>query len=242
MATPDEVRTALGAVTATAAGELAAAAEPAETAEDLRTLLFLAAPIIVSDYSDGAAALALDWYEELREIAAPRRPFAPEPIRLVTDDYVRSVIAASTAALAGNPAGAPTETFDVALRLVVDSIPEIVADGFRDTITTNAINDPASAGWKRFARPGACKFCLMLAAKGAVFTEKTARFAAHGAVMNGNRKGGDCRCVAGPEFGSPDVWVEATPMQYMASQRNRTAKQKAKLREYLAENFADAPG
>lgn len=242
MATPDEVRTALTAVTAAAATELATAAEPAESAEELRALLSLAAPIIVSDYSDGTAALALDWYEELREIAAPRRPFAPEPIRLVTDEYVRSVVAASTVALVDDPAGTSTEVLDVTLRLVVDSIPEIVADGFRDTITTNAVNDPASAGWKRFARPGACKFCLMLAAKGAVFTEKTARFAAHGAVMAGKRKGGDCQCIAGPEFGGRDIWTEATPMQYLASRPRRDAYDRARLREYLNENYPDAPG
>lgn len=242
MATPDEVRTALSSVTAAAAAELAAAAEPAESAEELRALLFLAAPIIVSDYSDGSAALALEWYEELREAAAPRRPFAPEPIRLVTDEYVRSVVAASTVALTDNPANVPAETLDTVLKLVVDSIPEIVADGFRDTITTNAINDPASAGWKRFARPGACKFCVMLAAKNAVFTEKTARFAAHGAVMKGGRKGGDCQCIAGPEFGGTGTWAEATPMQYLASRRRRTAKQRAELRDYLNDNHADAPG
>lgn len=239
---PDQIRAGLAVVAADAVTELATVVEPAESAEELRALLFLAAPIVVGDYSDGTAALALEWYEELREIAAPSRSFQPEPVRLVTDEYVRSIVAASTVALAENPASVPPEALNVALKLVIDSIPELVADGFRDTITANALSDPAAAGWKRFARPGACKFCLMLAAKGAVFTEKTARFAAHGAVMNGKRKGGDCQCVAGPEFGSPDVWAEATPMQYMASKRNRSSKEKARLREYLTDNFPDAPG
>lgn len=239
---PDEVRTGLAIVTTAAAAELISSAEPVESATDLRALLFLAAPIIVSDYSDGAAALALDWYEELREAAEVRRRFTPEPFRVVTDDYVRARVAAATADLLNVPADRFAEAKTATLSLVADSLPEMVADGFRETITRNAINDPSSAGWKRFARPGACKFCLMLAARGAVFTEKTARFAAHGAVMNGGRKGGDCQCIAGPEFGGPETWSEATPIQYVASRRKRTPKQRAELREYLSDNFPDAPG
>jgi hypothetical protein len=239
---PDEVRTGLTIVTSAAAAELVASAEPAETASDLRALLFLAAPVIVSDYSDGAAALALDWYEELREAAETKGRYAPEPFRVVTDEYVRAQVAAATVDLHDVPSGRLEEVKRVSLSLVADSLPEMVADGFRETITRNAINDPASAGWKRFARPDACKFCKMLAAKGAVFTEKTARFAAHGAVMNGGRKGGDCMCIAGPEFGGRDTWSEATPIQYVASQRKRSPQQRLKLREYLTENFPDAPG
>lgn len=239
---PDEVRTSLTVVTTVAAAEVVASAEPAQSAEELRALLFVAAPILIGDYSDGTAALALEWYEELREVASPRRTFTPEPIRLVTDDYIRSVIAATTEALAGSTTETFPELKKTVLELVGASVPEIVADGFRDTMTTNAINDPASAGWLRFARPNACKFCKMLAAKGAVFTEKTARFAAHGAVVGGKRKGGDCMCIAGPEFGGKDKWAEATPMQYLASKRVRSAKEKARLREYLTENFPDAPG
>lgn len=239
---PDEVRTGLTIVTAAAAAEVVAAAEPAETADDLRTVLFLAAPIIIGDYSDGAAALALDWYEELREEAAPRKAFAPEPFRAVTDDYMRSVIAETTSKLIGLDGRDFDEAKRPTLELVRDSIPEMVADGFRETVTRNSINDPATAGWRRFARPGACKFCKMLADKGAVFSATTARFAAHGAVMRGNRKGGDCKCVAAPVFRNGDVGPEASAIQYVASRRKRTPKQRTELRDYLNENFPDARG
>lgn len=239
---PDQVRTALTVVTAAAASDAAAVAARASTAQEARAALLLAAPLIVGDYSDGAAAVALDWYEELRDAAKVRRPFTPRPFRLVTDDYARNVIAASTQALAEPDEDFSMDDIGITLVLVDGSIHELVASAFRDTITRNTTADTSAAGWKRFARPGACKFCVMLAAKGAVYTEKTARFAAHGAVMGGKRKGGNCMCIAGPEFGDPDTWAEATPMQYVASKRKRSAKEKARLRDYLTENFPDAPG
>ena len=239
---PSQVRTGLTIVSAAAAEELAVVAAQTTSAEEMRAALFLAAPIIVSEYSDGTAALALDWYEELREFAAPEEAFAPSPVRLVTDEDVRAAIAAATVALQSTPDDLAPDAITTTLRLVGGRVEELVADAFRDTITVNSNQDPESVGWRRFARPEACKFCVMLAAKGAVYTERTARFAAHGAVMGGNRKGGNCMCIAGPAFGGKEIWAEATPMQYLASRRKRTAKQKAELRDYLNEHFPDAPG
>lgn len=206
--------------------------------EEVRAALFLATPLIVADYTDGSSALALDWYEELRDAASPALAFAPFPAEPLPDDEVAAIVATTTLALVKTP---PVDAPDP-IDLLADKVIELVSNGFRDTITENTHADPAAVGWRRFARPDACKFCLMLAAKGAVFTERTARFAAHGAVMGGNRKGGNCQCIAGPEFGGKDIWSEATPMQYLASKRHRSDAEKARLREYLNENFPDAPG
>lgn len=239
---PDRVRAALAIVANEAAADLRAVAATSSDPEEVRAALFLATPLIVSDYTDGSSALALDWYEELREAANTVPRFAPVPTAAIPDDEIGAIVASTTLALVGPPAADAPDPISASLELLGDKVIELVSNGFRDTITDNVHEDPAAAGWRRFARPEACKFCKMLAAKGAVFTERTARFAAHGAVMGGNRKGGNCQCIAGPEFGGADVWAEATSMQYMASQRNRSAKEKARLREYLNENFPDAPG
>jgi hypothetical protein len=82
---------------------------------------------------------------------------------------------------------------------------KFVASGFRDTITENAKDDPAAFGWRRFARHGACKFCLMLAERGAVYRRATANFAAHT----------HCHCVAGPSY-DPNA-PRASALQYVAS-------------------------
>lgn len=246
MATPPErVRRALLRVTKRARAELRAVTHAApQDPVGLRAALFATAPLIVSDYSSGAATLALDWYEELRDEAAPQRLFTPTLRLRVTDEDVAATVARVTEMLreVERDAQKRAELTAEAVKSLDGEIERQIVTGFRDTITGNATDDPGSVGWRRFARPEACKFCVMLADRGAVYTAKTARFAAHGAEMRGGRKGGNCMCIAGPAFGGKEVWAEATPIQYMASQRTRTEADKARLREYLNHNFPDAPG
>lgn len=219
----------------------AAVQEPSQ----FRAAMFAATPLIVSEFSPGASTLALDWYEELREEIAPRRLYTPTPRLLVTDDDVAAMVARVTEVLRDLKQETDAEVERLmaeSSRLLEAEVQRQIAIGFRDTIVENTKDDPGSVGWRRFARPEACKFCLMLAARGAVYTASTARFAAHGAEMRGGRKGGECMCIAGPAFGGKEIWAEATPMQYVASQRERSAEDKVRLREYLNQNFPDAPG
>lgn len=199
--------------------------------------MFAAVPLVVGDYIDGAAALALDWFDELREAASPPSAFVPSPLTLVDEDAIASSVAWATeplfdlerdlARLTDEMLAQATED---SLRLLEPVVQRDVASGFWDTMTSNSTADPDALGWQRYARPGACKFCLMLADKGAVYTETTADFAAHSS----------CHCVVGPSY-DPDA-PRASVMQYMASTKNRTPEQRARLREYLNQNFPDAPG
>lgn len=183
---------------------------------------------MVANYIDGSAALALDWYDEIRDEAAPAHPYQPQPVVVVREDAIAGMVARTTEALRDLTA------FDGALAPVISlltgEIQHEVASGFRDTVTVNSVRDPDAAGWQRFARPGACKFCLMLAGRGAVYAEATVQFAAHG----------HCHCVTGPSF-DPDA-PKASVMQYVASSPDRTPTQQAALRDYLNNNYPDAPG
>lgn len=249
--TPEQVRSGLQIVATAASSDLQAAAAAEESPASVRAILFAATPIIVAEYGMAAAALAAEWYEDLRDTAAAAgqvaTSFQPRLIVPDVEDQLAAAIASVSRDLYDLERGlAKVIDFEAAkLRIlgeVGDMVEQEVASAQRETITGNVSEDPDAAGWKRFARPEACKFCLMLAAKGAVYTERSARFAAHGAVMAGGRKGGNCMCIAGPAFGGKEIWAEATPMQYLASRKKRTAKQKAALRDYLNENFPDAPG
>lgn len=248
MATPSQVRRALGVIARAAAADLRTvgnAAAQTGSASETRAALFAATPLIVAEYTAGSSALALEWYEDLRDVAEVAQAFSPQPLVLVTDDELSAIVAETTSALRDIQRGIEEDieaALAQSLELLEAEIVEEVAQAFRDTVTGNVAQDPAAVGWRRFARPEACKFCLMLAARGAVYTEATARFAAHGAVMRGNRKGGNCMCIAGPAFGGKETWAEATPMQYVASQSKRTPAQREALREYLNTNFPDAPG
>lgn len=250
--TPDQVRSGLQIVTTAAGSDLRAAAEAEETPAGVRAVLFAAAPLVVAEYGTAAAALGVEWYEELRDVAALvgqiATSFTPRLVVPERDDQIAASVAKISKDLYDLEHGVSAKVIDFEsakqriLDDVADSVEQEVATAMRETVTQNATADPDAGGWRRFARPEACKFCLMLAAKGAVYTERSARFAAHGAVMNGGRKGGNCMCIAGPAFGGQETWAEATPMQYLASRKERTAKQKAALRNYLNSNFPDAPG
>lgn len=233
---PDAVRSDLLVITAAAQQELReVAASAAEDPAALRSALFAATPLLISDYAEASAALALDWFEEIRFESGVSAPFRPRPVVPVADDDVAAIVARTTEPLHEILQGIEREyqeALAASLSALEAEVQKEVAAGFRETVTENAKADPAAAGWKRHAQPDACKFCRMLAAKGAVYTEATARFAAHT----------DCSCIAGPEFGGQEIWAEATPMQYLASQRQRTDAERKKLREYLNRKYPDAPG
>ncbi len=236
MTTPNQVRTGLTIVTSAAIAETRIVAGAASTPSDVRAALFAAVPLIVGDYIDGSAALALDWYEELRDEAAPASLFSPKPFTPVDESKLADSIAWATTPLhLIEDLDRITEDLlrqatEDSMRLLDGVVQKDVATGYWDTITANAASDPDAVGWQRFARGGACKFCVMLAGRGSVYTRATANFAAHTT----------CHCVAGPSF-DPDA-PRASAMQYVASQKTRTPAQRKALREYLNTNYPDSPG
>lgn len=242
MATPpSDVRGALTVVTAAGAAEIAGIG--AQAGPQAVEVLLEAVPGIVSYYLDGSAALAMDWYEELRSEASVSRPFdlapvVPLNIALIRDQIEKTVREVEKELASELDATVQRET----VARVAQFAEREIAGGFRETVVENSKRDPESVGWRRFARPGACKLCRMLAARGAIYSASTARFAAHGAVTNGKKTGGDCKCVAGPAFRGEPVTYEASAMQYVASRQTRTEKQRATLRAYLNENYPDSPG
>jgi hypothetical protein len=192
------------------------------TAEQRRLVLLESVPGLIGYYSDGSAALAADFYEEEREAAGLASGFAVEAV--VADRVVeqrRGVARASSPLfdedlVASGAAGS----------LVASRLAEVVqletARPYRDTILSNRRADPQAIGWRRITA-GGCRFCRMLADRGAVYRETTARFAAHTS----------CHCSAQPVFVGGDVGEEASAIQYLASRRSRTPAQRAQVRSYL---------
>ena len=235
--TPEQVRKGLLVVTAAAAEDARLVADAAEqTPSGVRAALFAAAPLIVADYADAAASLAADWYEELREAEALRRPFSAQPVVKVPDEQIAAVVAQATSLLHDLERETKILTeqferdFEKSMANLDSQLQPLVASGFRDTITDNVTADPEGVGWRRYARAGGCKFCLMLADRGAVYTESTADFAAHW----------NCHCTAGPSWDSDAPRADA--LQYVATDRNRTAADRARIRAYINGRYPDAHG
>lgn len=216
MPSPRETRDALQLLT----GEAVATAQDLMrrvpgSPEERRSALLELAPAVVGYYSEGSAALASDFYDEQRELAGVRSTYTSELVLLDRTVRIRRGIA-----------WASEPWFDGDDITGVLRLAEVVqletARPFRDTITGNRRNDPDAVGWRRITA-GGCNFCRMLADRGAVYKEATARFASHP----------NCNCTAQPVFTTNDTGVEASVMQYTASRKNRTEKQRAALRDYL---------
>lgn len=188
--------------------------------EERRALLLDGIPGLIDYWAEGSAALASDFYDEQRELADVARPFTSELVLADRTVKIRRAIVW---------AAEPLQLLDEAM--AADRLAEVVqietARPFRDTITQNTAADPQAVGWKRITNQ-CCSFCRMLADRGAVYKESTARFAAHR----------HCDCSAAPVFVGGEVGPEASVIQYQASRRGRTEAQKAKLRDYLAEFYS----
>ena len=226
---PSDVRAALEDVTA--AGE-AEAAYLIEQGADMDDLLE-AAPVIVASHQDAAALLAAEWYEESRDDVSPPRAYSPEPVTYLLVPKIGDSVGW---AFRSSNAGAKELSLDanaqqaLLLERLLPAVGKWIATGFWDTTTENVRRDKSAVGWQRFTRSGGCRFCRMLADRGAVYKKETASFAAHV----------HCRCIARAAFQGGEYGPEASAMQYIASQKRRSAEQKKRLREYLVENYPAA--
>lgn len=147
----------------------------AVAAQMLRDVL----PDLVDVYGTMAAAIAADWYDDLREIREVPGRFVAAPA---------DIAETGTQALVGWALS--TATSDDAFKtLVLGGVQRRIVNFSRLTVTTSSTADPGSAGWRRTGL-GRCDFCRMLIGRGAVYSEATVHFEAHD----------DCSCGAEPDF------------------------------------------
>lgn len=227
----DAVRAELATVAAVASTEIRSSA-PDLDADPVRATLD-AIGLVVPAFYDAAGTLAVAWYDELRSEVPTETLYVPLIIGDPDTDWIEREVQKALESL-DDDAAALLRLADEAVALAEKEI----LRGFRDSTLGNLRQDQDAIGWSRVARPGACKFCLMLAGKRAVYrSESTAIFAAHT----------NCSCAARPEFRGGDHGPEADVIQYVASSRRaRTEEaQKARndrVRAYLNKNYPDAPG
>jgi len=191
--------------------------------EATRDALLEFMPYLNGKYGTAAGSAAATFYDELRDAAG------------VTGRYRATVLAfdpeptvTATRRIAGELFGATPQIALVGLAAMVN---KQVLDVGRNTTAQASISDPRASGWHREIRGDTCKFCRMLASRGAVYKKATASFAAHH----------DCDCVALPSWDSSAP--EATTRQYVASQRtsSMTPEQKARHQASIAGYLEDIP-
>jgi hypothetical protein len=225
MLTPTESRAALQLVASDAVADVTILAGRLSGSPDTQRLALLdAVPAVIGYYADGSSALAADFYDDQRSLAGVRSPYSAQPVVKDRTEKIRNAVAWSAAPL--------FEPLPVTVgQRLAEVVQYEVARPFRDTITTNRRSDKECVGWQRVST-GGCKFCAMLAANDAVYSQAGASFAAHP----------NCTCSAVPVFMGGRRGPEASVMQYRASSRGRSQKQRDQLRDYLNTYFSDFPG
>jgi hypothetical protein len=214
--TPEEARRALQLVTTAAVSD--ARRFITANAERTRDALLFDLPPLVAYYSDGSAALAADHYDDLRDASGALSAYTAEPVVNIRDEKLRI-----GALWTVEPLFQAEPDRVLALSRIAEVVQYETARPFRETITANTRRDPSAVGWHRVTSGKSCSFCSMLASRGAVYKAATARFASHPG----------CDCSAAPVFdGQPGP--EASALQYVASKRTRTPREKQALRDYLA--------
>jgi hypothetical protein len=224
---PEVVRAQLATVTATAAAEIANATAGVAL-ERQADAAIAAAGLIVPGYYDAAGSLAVAWYDERRDASSPSTVYVPTIVGDPETDWIEREAAKFRRELDAD-LELEVQRLSAEIRLLAE---KEVARGFRDSILGNARMDEDAIGWSRVTRPGACKFCVMVASRGAVYRAETATFAAHKT----------CHCAAQPEFRNGTHGPEASAVQYLAAQSTRTPAQRSELRKYLNENYPESRG
>lgn len=212
MTTAAEARQALIDLTAFARRELFALwqslmGRPPREVEDI---LLEVLPVIGDEYGSAAAALAADWYDELRERAGAGGRYVAQPREMPDRGRWESLVRWGLEPLfTDEPDPQP------ALSRIDGGLQRTVADQHRLTIVENTQRDPQARGWRRVGVGDSCGFCRMLIDRGAVYTEASVTFRSHDR----------CNCAASPVW--DDNVVRVSPEAYRQSRRYRSAEAKA---------------
>lgn len=180
-------------------------------------------PPVVKAHADVAGILAADWHADTRPAGAPRYTATLAPP--APDEQLEAVVRWSV-----GPAWESGD-WDAALRQLLAGSARLTRDGARSTTRINALGDPAAGGYVRVARGDACPFCLMLAARGAVYVDEdsASRTSRAGRAFHDH-----CRCTPSPVYTPDDIpdankaladrWVEVTAGKTGAAARTAWAQ------------------
>lgn len=186
---------------------------------DAKAALMDILPALIDTYGLAASTLAADWYDDTRVAQNVTGRFTA-----ISEDIKNS----GAQALVGW-ADSKAHTFDSLKALVAGGVQRRVVNFARKTITVSSLADPHAEGWQRATRIGGCDFCLMLASRGAIYSESSVRFGAHD----------DCNCQAAPKFIERDSLVDVDKYRETLRSRSddRKANENALAREWIEGNL-----
>lgn len=152
--------------------------------ERARDALLEFVPVLTATYGESAAAIAADWYDDIRGASKVRSRFAAELAETVPDDVV-----AKDVRYAAGHLWSPTPL--AALGVLSLVVAKHSLQPGRDTVALSTQRDPARVRWARVPSGAkTCAFCLERASMGFTYTSQASALEFHGG----------CDCVAVPSF------------------------------------------
>lgn len=207
-----QLRDALAELNDEAARDLTVVWRQVQTAAEAGVALHDILPQVIDAYGAAAAALAAQWYDDLRAKTGVAGRFVAYPAD-IPDSGAHALVAWAE----------QTATDMVSLQALIEGgMQRRVANFGRRTVMDSSVSDPQSHGWQRVSRGGCTGgFCDMLAGRGLVFSTKTADFAAHDG----------CQCYA------VSVWGDVVPVRpYTPTLRHVSERDRARVRAWLRDN------
>jgi len=209
---------------------------------DIINALYEVLPPLLDKWTLAASSAGATWYDQLRDAnAIPGRFEASvKPLENTGADALAGFGSRSLSAARVDQANAVVNLDEPATSLVrkpkteadlVDTARYDVQGGLQKrivnaanlTVTDAATEDPQARGWMRRTRPEACKFCVMVASRGGVFTRASSTFACHEG----------CFCEAVPAWGGKALPVKP----YKPSDKPSTPADRARVRRWIKENL-----
>jgi hypothetical protein len=169
-------------------------------------------PGLLTKYRLTAASIAADLYDLERETVGARGMFAAL-VPDVGDGGANELVGWAT-----STAKSPESLVE----LLQGGMDRRMWSAARSVYMTSSTNDPAAEGWQRETDGNACGFCVMLASRGAVYSESSADFASHD----------HCGCTAVVAWRGLEVPVKP----YEPSKRSISDADRARAREWIAAN------
>lgn len=190
---------------------------PSGSAESVRDALEDVLPDLVAFYGPAAASLGADWYDESRELAQVNGRF-----RAIVADLPDMGAIEALAGWGTGPLFQAEPDMAAARSQVEGGFQKLIGDQHRDTVIRSLTVDPDAKGWTRQTTGKSCKFCVMIAGRGAVYSARTANFSSHN----------HCDCIAVPAWGDPVGVLPYVPSQRFREQSQRDANN-TRIRDFL---------
>lgn len=144
---------------------------------------------IVRTRGEQSANLAAAFYAAIRsEAVGPMVPIVATPTPV--EQIARSLRGTGPARAMKLVTEGRTDAAKVTFTETLGNATRLVLNHGRETTMVNIAADPATPRWRRVTSGNPCKFCRMLASRGAVYSADTVSFQAHN----------HCSCIPAPEF------------------------------------------